>query len=284
MKLGTLLVATLFLALIGLSAVEVSLAEWMALILIIIAGIPHGSFDLRVAQTKWGRRSSKKWVLIGVYLILVFLMSSFCLLQPLLGFLSFIVISALHFSEGESLESCSTYSWRGCCVGVGAIIIPIGMHLHEAHYYLAFFIPEPVFTAWSPWVQSIAWCMSAFICFGESPSLLFGSQPQRAESIERLLCLVAWVWLSPLAGFAVWFLGRHSRMHIEACGSMFRDPRFTIPLDFLILSVVAVVLLLPFAWVFDLRDIHQLFTATLALIAGLTLPHIVVSHRMRDVV
>jgi len=29
-------------------------SEWIALILIILAGIPHGSFDLRLATAKWG--------------------------------------------------------------------------------------------------------------------------------------------------------------------------------------------------------------------------------------
>ena len=284
MKFGTLLVAILFLALTGVSVVDVTLAEWMALILIIVAGIPHGSFDLRVAQTKWGTHGAKRWLLITAYLILVILMSGFCLVQPLLGFLSFLAISALHFSEGESLDSRSTYSVRGCCVGVGAIIIPIGMHLDEARNYLAFFVSEPMFVALSPWILATAWGLSGFILLGEIITLVRGPQVNRAESIERLLCLVAWMSLSPLAGFAVWFLGRHSRMHLETCGAMFSETRFTIPLDFLLLSVAAVVLLLPFAWLFDLTDIHQLFTATLALVAGLTLPHIVVSHRMQDTV
>lgn len=73
-------------------------------------------------------------------------------------------------------------------------------------------------------------------------------------------------------------------MHLETCRAMFAGARYKLPLDFLIISAAAIVLLAPFSLLFDLTDIHQLFTATLALIAGLTLPHIVVSHRLKDVV
>lgn len=283
MKFGTWLVAILFVGLSGVSIVNATLAEWIALILIIVAGIPHGSFDLRVAQRKWGKRTGARWSLVGVYLALVVLMSGFCLLQPFLGLLSFLVISALHFSEGESVVDEATYSVRGCCVGVGAILLPIGLHLEEAYGYLRFFIAPAVYTAAAPWVLASAWVVGAVIVLNEVLQVAKGLKTPIWVSIERLLCVCGWVLLSPLAGFAVWFLGRHSRMHLEACGAMFSGGRFKVPLDFLLISVAAVVLLAPFALVFDLTDIHQLFTATLALIAGLTLPHIVVCHRLQDV-
>jgi Brp/Blh family beta-carotene 15,15'-monooxygenase len=284
MKFGTWVVAILFFGLSGVSVVNTALAEWASLILIIVAGIPHGSFDLRVAQRKWGGRDGMRWSLVAGYLALVVLMSGFCLLQPFLGLLSFLVISALHFSEGESVVDGSTYSVRGCCVGVGAILLPIGLHLEEAYGYLGFFIPQEVYAAVAPWLHASAWFVGGVVVLSEVRQIVKDAKSQYWVSLERLLCVCGWVLLSPLAGFAVWFLGRHSRMHLEACGGMFTEGRCKMPLDFLFISVAAVVLLAPFALVFDLTDIHQLFTATLALIAGLTLPHIVVSHRLQDVV
>lgn len=283
MSVGTWLVGLLFVGLSGCSLVDVEFAEWAALILIILAGIPHGSFDLRVAQKKWGDTHSNLYI-VGGYLTLVGLMSALCLFQPFIGLLLFLAISTLHFSEGESADSGTTYSLLGFCTGVGAILIPIGLHLEEAHAYLGFFIPEIVFRQISPWLRNLALILCSVILLSHMHGLVRGTKGHRIVCFERLLCLAAWILLSPLAGFSVWFLGRHSRMHLEMCRSMFAGARFKLPLDFLVISAAAVVLLAPFAAIFDLTDIHQLFTATLALISGLTLPHIVVSYRLKEVV
>jgi hypothetical protein len=54
------------------------------------------------------------------------------------------------------------------------------------------------------------------------------------------------------------------------------------PLDFLVISLVAILLITPLSLLFDLRDINQLFAATIVLIAGLTLPHMLVTHDLRE--
>ncbi len=53
------------------------------------------------------------------------------------------------------------------------------------------------------------------------------------------------------------------------------------PLDFLVISLVAILLIIPLSLFFDLRDINQLFAATIVLIAGLTVPHILVTHDLQ---
>jgi hypothetical protein len=51
-----------------------------------------------------------------------------------------------------------------------------------------------------------------------------------------------------------------------------------VPVDFIVLSILAITLIAPLSLWFNLRDIHQLFAASIVLIAGLTLPHMVVTH------
>lgn len=51
-----------------------------------------------------------------------------------------------------------------------------------------------------------------------------------------------------------------------------------LPRDFVIISVLAVALIIPLNFWFDLRDLHQLFAASIVLIAGLTLPHMIITH------
>jgi hypothetical protein len=62
---------------------------------------------------------------------------------------------------------------------------------------------------------------------------------------------------------------------------MFTDTQHKIPTDFIAISLLAIVGLAPFAMLFDFSDINQLFSAAICLIAGLTLPHMIVSHGMR---
>jgi hypothetical protein len=88
--------------------------------------------------------------------------------------------------------------------------------------------------------------------------------------------------LPPLAGFAVWFIGRHSRQHLQTCRAMFCSSGIPIPMDFALISLLAIGGILPLGLYFDLTQLEQLFAASLCLIAGLTLPHMVVSHRIRD--
>jgi len=76
----------------------------------------------------------------------------------------------------------------------------------------------------------------------------------------------------------VWFIGRHSRHHLELCRDYIKvGPRWVTG-DFLVISVTAIVLILPLALRFNLTDIHELFAASIVLIAGLTLPHMIVTH------
>lgn len=278
---GTIFVTALFLALGACTSFIPTWAEWIALLLMIGAGIPHGSFDLRIAQLKWRTdRASRRAIAVG-YVACVIGMSALCIVVPLVGLALFLIISTVHFSEGESHAATPQDFFRGVFIGVSAILLPIGLHLDEARAYMGFFVSQQSFKSLEELVQILA-----YITTGALGSLLlydFFMSPKipRAITLERLICLVGWVWLPPLAGFAVWFIGRHSRQHIEVCEGMFASSKFGIPLDFALLSLVAIAGLAPFTLLFDLSDINQLFTASISLIAGLTLPHMIVSHNLR---
>lgn len=281
MKGGTLLVLSLFGALLTCWLVAPSGAEWMALALMICAGIPHGSFDLRVAEAKWRGGSVSRGMILGSYLICVFGMSALCVFLPAIGLTLFLVISALHFSEGESVRWSGA---RGVLFGVSAILLPIGLHPHQAQPYLSYFISSATFAS----IQSPLWVgarvMALLLTILLVRDCINPITRKSSDTIERIVCLCAWLVLPPLSGFAVWFIGRHSRQHLGVCREMFAGSRFGIPLDFAGISALAILGLLPFAVFFDFSRIDQLFAASICLIAGLTLPHMVVSHRIRDVV
>jgi len=282
MKGGTLLVLILFVLLLTCWLVAPAWSEWMALALMICAGIPHGSFDLRVAEAKWRRDRVSRTAILSGYLLCVIGMSALCVFLPAVGLALFLIISAIHFSEGERGETSRWDGGRGALYGVGAILLPIGLHINQAQAYVSYFVPAITFES----LESIlvitarvaAFIMAAFL----ARDVISQTTRTSPDTIERLVCLVAWIILPPLSGFAVWFIGRHSRQHLEVCQEMFAGSRFGIPFDFAAISALAIIGLLPFAALFDFSQIEQLFAASICLIAGLTLPHMIVSHGMRN--
>jgi len=274
--MGNRLVASLALSLGVLTLFGPSYSEWAALMLIVVAGIPHGSFDLRVAEVQWAPRGWSRLTVLLAYVLVGSLMSALCLLYPTLGLAVFLAISAWHFSEGEMAHSGRLVA---VAYGISAIILPIGLHITDARPYLSFFVPEDVFASVEPLAKGIALGLCLSIVVLLAVDLCRGAWEQLPQ---RAVCLCAWLVLPPLAGFSVWFIGRHSRQHLSQCRELFAGSRLGIPADFVVISILAVALILPLAFRFDLTDINQLFAASIILIAGLTLPHMLVSRNLKN--
>jgi Brp/Blh family beta-carotene 15,15'-monooxygenase len=246
-------------------------AEWLALLLIILGGIPHGSFDLRVAEHRWGAIFHSRWVLILAYVAIGLLMSSLCLLFPTIGFTLFMLISVIHFIEGENLD---TNPLAAIAIGIGSILLPIALHFSEAQAYLSFFITPAAQEFLKPYIITLGWIW----CLGTLILLSWNVFTKRSkETVERLICLLGWILLTPLAGFAIWFVGRHARMHLATCRKKQLGNMSLISFDFLALSFLAISLIIPLGIWFNLMRIEELFAASIILIAGLTLPHMVVT-------
>jgi Brp/Blh family beta-carotene 15,15'-monooxygenase len=262
---------------------ESSYAEWLALILIIVAGIPHGSFDLRVANKKWPLLASKPALAIGLYSLVGITMSLLCFLAPTLGLLLFLIISVIHFADGEHLASKSL-TGTAELIGLTAVILPILLHLDEAKTYIQFFIPPNSFPLSEASTLNLGYGISLLVVLYLFANYLMG---YRTELVQLLICLMSWHILPPLAGFGVWFLGRHSRHHLEECAEFFTERAASharlkgFPIDFLAISVTAILLIVPLGYWFDFTQIHELFSASIILIAGLTLPHILVTYNIK---
>jgi Brp/Blh family beta-carotene 15,15'-monooxygenase len=247
-------------------------AEWLALGLIIFAGIPHGAYDLRAADKVWRGLGHTRW-LIGVgYVAVGVAMSLFCLGWPALGLILFLGLSLTHFAEGESFVIGRLGGW---VTATAAIVLPIALHQEAARPYLTYFLSLAL-------LQQIAlplmWAGAFAVCAVLLQIIRLVRQGRLVDGLEIGCCLVAWVLLSPLAGFAVWFIGRHSRHHLQRCREQFPSVGLGISREFLVVSAAAILLLAPLGLRFNLTVLEELFAASIVLIAGLTLPHMVVTH------
>jgi Brp/Blh family beta-carotene 15,15'-monooxygenase len=273
LRTGDLLIAGLGLTLACVAYANHQSAEWLALGLIILAGIPHGSFDLRAAEAWLGPSRALRLTLLVGYIIVGLGMSALCLRWPGTGLLAFLIISAIHFSEGEMLHSSRC---TAVCLGISAILLPIGLHVSEASGYLNFFASQSTLDRLAPYVTTGAGAVGLTLLVSLVVDVYRG---EKVELLQCSICILAWLLLPPLSGFCVWFIGRHSRQHLERCHALVpRACNRLVPWDFIALSITAIALLTPLALWFDLRDLNQLFAASIILIAGLTLPHMVLTH------
>jgi len=247
-------------------------SEWIALVLIVLAGIPHGSFDLRVAELKWIAIFRSRTLVAVVYVFVGVAMGALCLWKPGIGFLAFLVLSAFHFSQGES---CYSNRFTAVSLGIGAILFPISFHLKDAGRYLSFFVSPETFELVTPWLRG-----GGLVLFAVTLVLLWREFwiGNRKELLQWAICILAWVFLPPLSGFCVWFIGRHSIQHVAACRLLFTGSRKGRSLDLVVITLVAIFLIAPLSHWFDFSDLSQGFAASIILISGLTLPHILVTY------
>ncbi|NDC37412.1 MAG: hypothetical protein EBZ48_05105 [Proteobacteria bacterium] len=273
LKLRNSLVAWLLGVLCAVTLFDRGLAEWVALGLIVLAGIPHGAFDVRVAQRRWGNTFQARVAIVLGYLLSGIAMSALCLCWPAVGLGVFVAISVLHFGEGEGRIFGSR---TGVAIGFSAILLPIALHPVEAGEYLSYFLAAQLFEGLLPTLRLLA---AVTLLGGCCVSLrCIVNQRYTEHGWELLCCLMGMVLLSPLAGFAVWFIGRHSSQHLARCRAMFLPAAHWLGWDFVLISVAAISLIMPLAAWFDLSRIDELFAASIVLIAGLTLPHMIVTH------
>jgi Brp/Blh family beta-carotene 15,15'-monooxygenase len=267
---GDFLVLSLATILGALNLISADISEWAALGLIILAGIPHGAFDLRIAQKKWNKANS---LIVPIYLAAGLGMSALCLAKPGLGLIVFFVISIIHFIEGEYVNSTRLGAFS---FGTGAILLPIALNIGNALTYLNYFTTSSVKLFLNDYLPplGLAWIFLLII------SLIIDLFSQRkSELFQKLVCLIGWLTLPPLSAFAIWFIGRHSRLHLQGCREFFKKGGGIVPVDFFAISILAIGLITPLFLRFNISKIEELFTATIILIAGLTLPHMLVVRR-----
>jgi Brp/Blh family beta-carotene 15,15'-monooxygenase len=250
--------------------VSAEASEWVALGLILFAGIPHGGYDLQIARERWA--GTPAVVRIGGYLGVGVAMSLTCLLLPGLGLALFLVLSVVHFAEGETARGREP---GAVLMGLSAVAAPILLHGTTAATYMEYFVRIP--GEWLGGFRQVGWVVWGLAALTVVWDLV---RRRYSEAWQRGLCVAGWLVFPPLAGFSVWFLGRHSRQHVADCVSRFAAEGQGMTASLVATSLLAVLLVGPLLLRFDPRELKQLVAASVILIAGLTLPHMIVTSQL----
>lgn len=273
-----------------------SAAPWMVLVSVFLIGIPHGAIDHIMAAELYGLNQSLKDHLLfyGSYLFIMFLVAALWYIFPAGGMILFLAISIYHFGQAdmEDFMIRKPFNWfwhlsRGTFI-IGLIIFSNP----EVTYPI---IAEAVridltafYSAMPDAANSIIILITVYIA-----SIIAGISLKRIDRAANLFLDSALIALlimitGPLIGFAVYFALWHSAGHVREMREFFssRDKSLSLgnfylkSAPFTIVSILGLALLAGINNALGLDE--QFLTLMFILISVLTLPHMVIVHRMYE--
>lgn len=302
-----LLAISVALVCITLSIIAPDLLETGQLLIlglsITLVGIPHGALDHLIAANVYeqGNRLKDHLIFYGWYLILMVIIAGLWFIYPEAGLLLFLLISILHFGQADIegfYHADHQQEPSHLLVNVTAIsrgLLIIGLILTAFPELVLPILESAVGTeSWFVhWLdhssEMLKWTILVqFIITG----LLFLAKSSLSNkrklffALDSLLITLLFMTVSPLISFAVYFALWHSIGHIGEITSYFRgigQPLtltgfYLKALPFSLVSFAGLGVLLLVTQSFSLEN--QMISLTFVLISVLTLPHMVVAHRL----
>lgn len=242
---------------------------------ILIAGVPHGSLDIEILARHLGRTGPlAKLKLTIAYATCALLMTLVWLYEPPFALTAFLIISILHFG----------LDWRdnaepflGMTVGWALVALPALSHPHDVTVifntlvgidYGATLCAVLACSSVPAALVSIAFCCDAF------------DRGNRVASMNVATCLLAALFLPPLASFALFFCGLHSPRHFADAIDQ-SGPMSALKKSAIIVAVVSLSFGIA-AWIFSqsypLLVSEAAVRATFTLLSILTLPHFILEQ------
>ena len=259
-------------AIIELNSVQ---ATMIAAVFIVIVGIPHGTLDVEIASTRFGKSdASGKIAILGGYLVCAAGMAACWMFAPAIALAVFLVISIVHFG----------LDWRGgadpflaMMVGWALIALPALSHPQEVSDIFAILTGSPTGST----ISALLACAAAPAALG---SLVFAfwafKNNERQNAVDVIACMAAAIFLPPLIAFAVFFCGLHSPRHMaealrESAGISSTKKGAIITAVFSLSLALGVLLFLGQS---DLQVESGVIRTAFMLISILTVPHFVLEH------
>jgi beta-carotene 15,15'-dioxygenase len=248
-----------------------------AALFIVIAGIPHGTLDVEIASKHFGHSTlSGKTAIIAAYLGVSVLMLLLWILLPEAAWVSFLVISIIHFGKDwrDGVDPFLAMMVGWALVSLPALSHPSGV---GAIFEMLTGNSNGMIIA-----QLLA-CASVPAVLG---SLVFAywayTQKDFKSAIEVVSCMIASIFLMPLVAFAIFFCGLHSPRHMAEA---MRDTSSISPIKRAVVIAAVFALSIGMGVLFFLGQGNVavdtgLIRTAFVLISTLTVPHFLLEHIM----
>ncbi len=277
LRLWALPVVTVLLILADLSWVGLDGTQMtmLAAIAIVVAGIPHGTLDIEIAASRFGRNGfAGKAKIIAAYVGCALAMVLLWTLASELALVSFLIISIVHFSR----------DWRGgvdpflaMMVGWALVALPALARPAEVASIFEMLTGNPNGAI----IAALLACTSVPAALG---SLVFAywafTNDDKQSAVEVIACIVAALFLPPLIAFAIFFCGLHSPRHmadaLRETGALSLTKKFVIVAAVSALSLGLGVLI--YASSSGVASDAGIVRSVFVLISTLTVPHFILEH------
>ena len=259
-----------------LAPIDARQALWLAALLIVSLGIPHGALDPIFAKELPQIKSCASWAgFVVCYLLLAALVVGLWRVLPTLFLIGFLGISVLHFS-GDPAPGATF--WARLLYGGSVITLPFLWHADEGGRLFSLLVGSDAALPVAAGLHLIAWPWLAGLALVAVCNMRRDWLLALEVSAVGSLALAA----TPLLGFAVFFCGMHSMRHILRTQKYSGCTPQRLAL-MAVLPMLAVLLIAALGWTLlpdsplDERMLQFLFVA----LAALTVPHMVLVERVR---
>lgn len=249
---------------------------FLASLLIVLLGVPHGALDPVFAQALPQIKSRASWVVfVFLYLLLAALVVALWWFAPTLFLFAFLAVSVLHFS-GDLAAGANFFA--RLFYGGAAIVLPAALHAAELDRLFSLLTGPQTAALVVTTLQFLAWPWLAALVVVVAVS----ARRDSFLALEILAVSVLTFTASPLLGFTVFFCCMHSPRHIlrTQIYASLTLKRLTL----VALPPMAAVLLAAAGGWFLLPDSHideRILQFLFVVLAALTVPHMVLVERVR---
>ena len=258
-------------------AISFDLVSFIALVAIVLVGLPHGAFDGAVALALgYGKTLQSMFGFIVVYILIAALVVVFWVNFSDIALLLFLAISIWHFGIGDSLPG-DLFQRAIQALGHGGLVV-VGIsvfHTTEVDLIFAHLVSSE--TEWL-WQFIYAGAFILVIVLVAYLVLAWRKPELRVRFFELLGLGIVYYILPPLAAFALYFCVIHSARHLGYTWGRLRALSY--PPSILILLAVSFTLvtwgvgivifwLMPTTEIIDGAILQIIFIG----LAALTVPH-----------
>jgi Brp/Blh family beta-carotene 15,15'-monooxygenase len=240
----------------------------LALIFVVLLGVPHGSLDVLFAIQTFDLKQLKHWLkFIASYVIAAFLVISIWLIAPNIFFVCFLLLSALHFSDDLNL-----IDFKALKLSYGALIItlPSLFFSHELIGLYAVIIDIKTSTYLVEASKFITVPAGLYLTV-----ILLNKKIGIRSKLETFSVCALFLLLHPILAFSIYFCGMHSLRHLIRSHFFLRKFTKQAFLNALIFPTIAVIIVGIFTWLIaenktlEVEMIRIIFIG----LAALTVPH-----------
>ncbi len=263
----------------------------LALLTFMVAflGIPHGALDHRIGSLMFeGKTALWQVTFLSLYALTALGVMLLWSWFPGVCLLLFLLISVVHFGDSDRVSNDSRLStvFEALIRGLLPIILPTALYPEQVHALYTLLSTQDT----SAWLITIAEQLlmptlllcGIMIAWNLWRCLSMRTHNSITVSIELLTIVLLFVWLPPLAAFALYFGLLHSVRHLltvaRDCSLTSTRNKLTflvantLPITLFVLTAALLVyLLMPEGRAYDQRLIQILFIG----LAALTVPHMV---------